>query len=85
MLCRIVLWPERYVTLCMQAYREVIKAEAKGDVYNLPPREQLLGSVSRGSSAAGLQVLSCPLVSQPSPDVQVVHLADLRQKSFDAI
>lgn len=38
----------------MQAFREMLKAESKGDIYNLPPRDQLLGSVSRATPAAAL-------------------------------
>ena len=45
----------------MQAFREMLKAEAKGDTYSLPPRDQLLGSVSRGPPAAALNKVLAPV------------------------
>lgn len=38
----------------MQAFREMLKAEAKGDTYSLPPRDQLLGAAAHGPPAAAL-------------------------------
>lgn len=50
------------ITVSMQAFREIIKAESKGDTYSLPPRDQLLGSVNRATPAAALNKVlpSCP-------------------------
>eukprot|EP00892_Ulva_mutabilis_P007381 jgi/Ulvmu1/5014/UM021_0031.1 len=46
--------PEKYHTKAAEALREMIKAEAKGETYSLPPKDQLIGSVSHSSSAASL-------------------------------
>lgn len=55
--------PEKYHTKAAEAFREMIKAEAKGETYQLPPKDQLIGSVSHSSSAASLNKASSLLYS----------------------
>lgn len=61
--------PEKYHTKAAEALREMIKAEAKGETYNLPPRDQLIGSLSHSGSAASLNKAS-RFLSLTDPTIQ---------------